>query len=133
MSPLLLLLVIEGLSRMINIFKLKEKVKGIKISLTVFISHLIFVDDVILIRKGFKEEWQHFAEIIKILCAAFGMEVSITKSIFICHRVSEEVLRRISAILHAQTSKMIEGFKYLGCFIKPKSYMFNVWLWLVEN
>ena len=59
LSPLLLLLVIEGLSRMINIFKLKEKIKGIKISLTVFISHLIFVDDVILIRKGFKEEWQN--------------------------------------------------------------------------
>ena len=59
LSPLLLLLVIEGLSRMINIFKLKEKIKGIKISLTIFISHLIFVDDVILIRKGFKEEWQN--------------------------------------------------------------------------
>ena len=133
MSPLLLLVVIEGLSRMINIFKLKEKIKGIKISLTVFISHLIFVDDVILIRKGFKEEWQHFAEIIKILCAIFGMEVSITKSIFICHRVSEEVLRRISAILHAQTLEMIECFKYLGYFLKPNTYMFDVWLWLLKN
>ena len=61
------------------------------------------------------------------------MEVSITESIFICDRVNEEVLRRISAILNSQNLEMIECFKYLGYFLKPNNYMFDVWLWLLKN
>ena len=48
-----------------------------------------------LFGKGPKEEWQNFVHIIKILCATSGMEVAITKSVFICHRVSEYVLQHI--------------------------------------
>ena len=74
LPPLLFLLVIEGLSRLINLYKSEGKLKGIKISLTVFISHLLFVDDVMLFGKGSKEEWQNFVDIIKILCVTSSMD-----------------------------------------------------------
>ena len=56
LSPLLFLLVIEGLSRLISTTKVEGKIKGIKFSPTLFITHLLFVDDVILFCSSTIEE-----------------------------------------------------------------------------
>ena len=53
---LLFLFVIEGLSRMINEAKLKGSLSGINISCVPHITHLLFVDDVILFGLGIVEE-----------------------------------------------------------------------------
>lgn len=56
LSPLLFLLIIKGLSRMINNAKEEGTLEGVKISMVLRITHLPFVDDVILFGKGFVEE-----------------------------------------------------------------------------
>lgn len=76
LSPLLFLLVIEGLSRLINEAKKKMKIKGIKISSSLFIMHLLFVDDVLIFGVGSVAEWTFYKEIIDILCSASGMLIS---------------------------------------------------------
>lgn len=48
LSSLLFLLDIEGLSHMIKKAKDECKIKGVKISASIFITHLLFVDDVLL-------------------------------------------------------------------------------------
>jgi hypothetical protein len=52
MSPLLFLLVIEGISRLIGHYKEEELFVGIQITKNFNISHLLFVDDVLIFGRG---------------------------------------------------------------------------------
>ena len=52
LSPLLFILVIEGISLLINDARVKGLIKGIKIFPTLAVTHLLFVDDVILLGTG---------------------------------------------------------------------------------
>ena len=52
LSLLMFILVIEGLSRIIRKMKDNKLIKGIKISHTLYITHLIFVNDVLLLGMG---------------------------------------------------------------------------------
>ena len=56
LSPLLFLLVIEGLSRLISASKDEGKIKGIKLSSSIVITHLLYVKDVVLFGNGYVEE-----------------------------------------------------------------------------
>jgi hypothetical protein len=56
MSPFLFLLVVKGLSREIKETKREETIKGIKIGRYLTLSHLLFVDYVILFCLGTMEE-----------------------------------------------------------------------------
>ena len=62
--PLLFILVIEGLSLLIEEAKRQGKIKGIKISARLSLTHLLFVDDVILFCFGSLEEWRAFKDIL---------------------------------------------------------------------
>ena len=57
LSPLLFMLIIEGLSRISLESKKKGKIKGVKISKKMFITHLVFVDDVLMFGIDSMEEW----------------------------------------------------------------------------
>ena len=59
--------------------KSEGKLKRIKLSMYVFITHLIFVNDLILFGNGSMEEWNYFIEINNIFCAPSRMEVRISK------------------------------------------------------
>ena len=48
-----------------------------------YLSHLLFVDDVIFFGEGLYSEWKQFYDIITIFCDASGMSISAKKSTFI--------------------------------------------------
>jgi len=73
LSPLLFLLIIEGLSRMILNEKENGKVEGVKITCDVVVTHLLFVDDVIIFSRGLVEEWSIYKDLISVFCEAYGM------------------------------------------------------------
>ena len=52
LSPLLFILVIEGLSLLISDAREHGLIRGIKISPSLALTHLLFVDDVILLGSG---------------------------------------------------------------------------------
>ena len=72
LSPLLFILVIEGLSLLIKDARNNGKIRGFKISSRLFFTHLLFVDDMILFGYGTLEEWEAFKVILDTLCAASG-------------------------------------------------------------
>ena len=82
LSPLLFLLVIEDLSRLIVASKSEGKLRGIKKYAFIFITHLVFVNDVVIFGSGFVKEWAYFSEIVLLLCNTSGMEISVCKSTF---------------------------------------------------
>ena len=82
LSPLLSLLIVEGLSLLINEAKILGKIHGVSFSSTLVITHLLFMDDVVLFCRRTLEEWCYFRDILDIFTAASGMVISVDNSSF---------------------------------------------------
>lgn len=106
LSPLLFLLVIEGMSQMICVVKRDGKLKGIKLSPRVIITHLLFMDDVVFLGRGTIEEWRIFAEIIQVFCSTTGMEVGMNKLSFLYSNIEAPILNQISQFLPYKLSDL---------------------------
>ena len=119
LSPLLFILVIEGLSLLIKDAQNNGKIMGINISFQLSFTHLLFVDDVILFGSGTFEEWVAFKVILDTFCVASGMSINMDKSCFLFNNMEEGLLNRISSSLSFKYDHISQGFKYLGYFIKP--------------
>ena len=133
LSPLLFILVIEGISLLIEDAKRNGKIKGIKISHQFSLTHLLFVDDVILFGLGSFEEWLAFKAILDIFCEASSMSINVNKSSFLHNDLKEDTLNGITDILPFKVEDIRKGFCYLGYFLKPSGYLVKDWLWLVSK
>ena len=71
MSPLMFLLIVEGLSRLTNKETTAGKTHGIKIARILRITHLLFIDDAVLYGRGTIEEWDIYKELLELFCSAF--------------------------------------------------------------
>jgi hypothetical protein len=80
MSPFLFLLITEGLSRAVKEFKREGAIKRIKVGRSLSLSHLLFVDDVILFGLGIVREAEKYKKILDLYCRARGMEINAHKS-----------------------------------------------------
>eukprot|EP00253_Pinus_taeda_P034216 PITA_34216 len=76
LSPLLFLLVAEGLSRLIHKARRTEKVKGIEVAINLFITHLLFVDDILIFSNGSPDELKELKGIFDIFLKATGMQIN---------------------------------------------------------
>ena len=133
LSPLLFILVIEGLNLLIAEARRIGKLKGIKISPQLFLTHLLFVDDVLLFGMGSYDDWLAFKEILDTFCEASDMCISSNKSCFLHNDLDEDLLRSISSILPYKFDFLNKGFVYLGYFLKPSGYLIKDWHWLVKK
>jgi hypothetical protein len=123
----LFLLVVEGLSRTIKEKVREKKLEGIPVARGIFITHLMFVDDVILFGNGNIVEWEVFKEILGLFCKATGMDFSPQKSLFLEVGWAEEELALLKLIFPFEVNSVDTGFKYLGCFLKPNCYLKSDW------
>ena len=57
LSPLLFLLIVEGFSRLIKELTEHGEIVGIEVAANIFITHLLFVDDILLFGGGTQWEW----------------------------------------------------------------------------
>jgi hypothetical protein len=57
LSPLLFILVMEGLSLLLKDNESEGKLYGIKVSRTIKILHILFVDDVVIMTNANMQEW----------------------------------------------------------------------------
>ena len=114
LSPLLFILVIEGLSLLISDARENGLIKGIKIYSSLSLTHLLFVDDAILLGTGTLLEWMAFEVILSTFCKASGMSISLEKLSFLFNNVDEDTLLSISRVLPYKMDTISTGFKYLG-------------------
>ena len=108
-------------------------IKGIKISSTLGLTHLLFVDDVILLGTGTLTEWIAFEVILSTFCKASGMCISLDKSCFLYSNVDVDIRTDIAQELPYKMEPIIIGFKYLCYFLKPLGYKINDWLWMIQK
>jgi hypothetical protein len=83
LSPLLFLLIVEGLSRIILKLVVEGKIEGVLVAKGIRITHLLFVDDVLLFGNGTLTEWKVLKEALDLFCNATGMSFSSQKSLFL--------------------------------------------------
>ena len=123
LSPLLFILVIEGLSLLIKDAQNNGKIRGIKISPQLSLTHLLFVDDLIMFGTGTFEEWVAFKVILDTFYAASGMCINMDKPCFLFNNIEEGLLNMISGSLSFKYEPITKGFNYLGYYPKPLGYL----------
>ena len=132
LSPLFIL-VIEGLILLIEDAKFNGRIRGIKISPQLFLTHLLFVDDVILFGLGSFEEWMAFKVILYTFCEASSMHINMDKSCFLHNVLDANLLCRITGLLPYRFEHLNQGFNYLGYFLKPSGYLVTDWHWIISK
>ena len=80
LSPLLFLLVMEGLSRLIATEKRRGGLQGLKIMEHFCLTHLLFVDDILIFLNGSVRDTISLNEIMILFCRATSMEINREKS-----------------------------------------------------
>eukprot|EP00253_Pinus_taeda_P029650 PITA_29650 len=133
LSPLLFLLVAEGLSQLIHKARREGKVKGIEVATNLFISHLLFVDDIFIFTNTEHIEIKELKSILDLFLKATGMQINHRKSQLIMTGLVVQERGRLHSVLPFQPSMLELPFKYLGFWLKPNDYKKEDWNWLIAK
>ena len=81
---------------MITEAKSKGLFSGMNILARIFISHVLFVHDVIIFWRDYVDDWKHMFKLFNAFCLAFGMDINKKKYAFYHHRISDDVREEIN-------------------------------------
>jgi hypothetical protein len=81
LSPLLFILIMEGLSLLLKKSQAEGSISGLKIARLTKILHLLFVDDILILSNANLVEWREIDKLISLFCKASGLAVNLSKSI----------------------------------------------------
>eukprot|EP00253_Pinus_taeda_P026822 PITA_26822 len=133
LSPLLFLLVIEALSRLLITANREGTIRGLKISDICYLTHLLFVDDVLILLDGSVHDTTSFSHILALFSKATGMEVNAAKSSITMTGTSVNESHTANMAFPYSTQPLERGLKYLGYWLKPTSQKITDWVWLVSK
>jgi hypothetical protein len=133
LSPLLFLLVAECLSRYLHEEKATGSFRGIKITHGFYISHLLFVDDILIFCDGSRQDIGKLCDGLLLFKHATGMEINKQKSSITFSSMEDEEILYFLERLPFQSLDIEEGLKYLGFLLKPNDYRKTDWQWLLEK
>lgn len=133
LSPLLFMLSINGLSINISAAKMRGKFTGHHIKKNVYVSQIMFVDDVLLFGQVSSNQWQHLFHIISKFGDASNLYFNKFKSLLIHASNNQTQIVEIVKNCFVGTFPMDSGFKYLGFNLKPNKYINKVWKWLINK
>ena len=122
LSPLLFLLVAEELSRYLKKALEEGDFKGIVISSNLNISHLLFVDDILIFCDGSRRSLQSLRYGLDLFHVATGMEINAEKSYINWVNISYETYNYLIILFQFPNSPLNDGVKYLGFFLKMNGY-----------
>ena len=91
LSPYFFLLLSDGLSRLIKDVLLHNNFQGILLGKTKSLSHLLFVDDILLFCVGFKANLKKPLEILDLFYDGIGLDINSTRSTHYCHNLGRPV------------------------------------------
>jgi ribonuclease HI len=133
LSPLLFILAMEALSLLLKLGQAEGKITGIKVSRTIKILHLLFVDDVLIMTNDSLQEWIEIKEILSTFCCASGLLINWDKSTFHYANLQQQALEQLKGIFPHSFTHLSAGLKYLGYFLKADSYKSADWNWLIAK
>ena len=123
----------EGLRRCIIDERDHGIFKGIHISANYVLTHLLFVDDIILFLNGTLGDSTVVKSILLQFCTATGMQCNNSKSTLTCHGCTPHEIHYAQQIFPFTLTRFEDGLKYLGFYLKPVSYKTVDWNWLITK
>jgi len=73
--------------------KTEGTIKGLEVVVSLFITHLLFVDDILLFSNGSLVEFKKIKEILELFMKATGMQVNYRKSQLIMEGLNRQEIR----------------------------------------
>jgi hypothetical protein len=119
--------VVEGMSRIIQEQVKEKNIEGVLVARGLIITHLMFLDDVILFMNGKITEWTTYKEVLDLFYKATRMTFSLQKSLFLESCWLDEEIVSLKEIMPFEVKPLDVGFKYLGFFLKPNCYTRDDW------
>ena len=108
-------------------------IMGIEVAAGIFITHLLFVDDILLFGGGTIREWLTYKHALDLFCGATGMCISMCKSQFYQSKWPPDELVVLKQHLAFEVLPLDNGFRYLGFYLKPNNYLISDWHWLLRR
>ena len=108
-------------------------IQGVKITAKSNLTHLVFVNDVMMFGAALFSEWKNIKELLLIFFQASRMERSDNKYVLLSFDVEEVTVKDMSSLFSFQIKDINEGLKYLGYFINPNRYKVSHWRWLIQK
>eukprot|EP00253_Pinus_taeda_P013597 PITA_13597 len=133
LSPLLFLLIMEGLSKIISSARGRHHLTGIKIVDNLFLTHLLFVDDIVIFLNGSIGDSTALHGSILPFQQATGMLINNNKSTITMVGCSIHESAFASQCFPFTFSNLADGIKYLGFRLKPSGYKIADWVWLITK
>ena len=106
---------------------------GIEVATSIFITHLLFVDDILLFGGGSHREWLAIKKALDVFCDGTGMSISPNKSQFDQSKWDPDELEVLHNHFSFDILPLEHGFRYLGFFLKPNDYKIRDWIWLLKR
>jgi len=133
LSPLLVLLIMEGLSRLVREEFRRGRLQGIKITEGCMLTHLIFVDDVLLFLNGSIGDLTIMKKTFALFQSTTGMNVNNNKSTLREAGCSPYEIHYALQRFQFTLLRLEEGLRYLGYKLKPLGYKIVDWTWLISK
>jgi len=132
LSLLVFLLVDEGLSRFLFEARSSKNFGGVQILHVLYISHLLFVDGILIFCDGSRRYTNKLIEGLELFKIANRMLVNANNSTLSCNLMEEGEMAYMATKLPFLMKDLDSGIKYLGFQLKPndyrKEYIGNGWL-----
>jgi hypothetical protein len=107
-------MVVEGINRAIHEARILNKIQGVRIGRIEQLTHLLFVDDVLLFCYCMEVEGRQYKEILDLFCDATSMLVNVNKSALYFPVVEARIRCILIDVFSFPSYKLVDGFKYLG-------------------
>lgn len=122
LSPLLFILAMNSLSLHIKKVVSENTCRPVKICRNNFVSHNLFVDDVLIFAILCRITWQCLFNILNRFQRATGLHINKSKSIIYHNNANMELVEWSSQLFGISTRPISNGVKYLGFHLKAKGY-----------
>ena len=108
-------------------------IRAIQISQHLTITHLLFVDDVLIFCSGSIRDVHTLSDILSLFSKATGMEINERKSTVTTHLLTLDETQAFARVFPFIQIDIDVGLKYLGFSLKPNDYRKMDWYWLIDK
>eukprot|EP00253_Pinus_taeda_P020761 PITA_20761 len=133
LSPLLFILVMNTLSLHLNKAASELIYRLIKICKDFFLSHNLFVDDILIFAMLCKASWLCLYSILNKFQFASGICINKDKSKLYHNETDTELVIWIASLIGIEAVSIRNGIKYLGFTLKPIGNKKGDWSWLLDR
>jgi hypothetical protein len=128
LSPVLFLIIAEGLRKLFENDKRSVILEGIKDSTKIFLTHLLFIDHVMIFGAGSVGEFQVLKSVLELLFSATDMQINIENSNILVYAIRDKMLFNLDVTLCFHCKIIEARIKYQGFQLKPCAYLVEIWL-----